>query len=290
MAVNSKQFEEKQWRKPLRYLKEDVYVALGKGLHSAGFLKGYPNQPVFIIGSPRSGTSIFNKMIAECEDVANFSEAIYIWSPGDKDPECDHVKGASDATDEEARRIKGAFGFYQFSRRKRIFVNKCPRSSVRLPFIEAIFPEAKYIHVYRDGRAVVSSILDLIEREPFRQSIPLGAFCKPADWRELVKMEPLVRHACQWRDIMQTIREDSGAIDKKQWLDVSYEEFCRKPGETMSSVFEFMGARPGKEQIRNIENMPQKNDQKWRQRFSDEEIASMNEIMGQQLRAYNYDL
>lgn len=277
-------------RKPVRHLKEDLFVLLGKVLIRVGLLKGYPKNPVFIVGSPRSGTSIFNKMIAECDDVANLSEAIFIWSPSDRNPDCDHVKTAEDATPEEALRIRSGFGFYQFIRRKRVFVNKCPRSSVRLAFIKRLFPEARYIHVYRDGRAVVASIINIIEREKFRQQIPLGAFCKPANWRDYMDMNVVERHSHQWNDIMATIREDSASLDKDKWVDVRYEDFCRNPKDTMKEIFDFIDVTPTQGQLERIADMPQPNDMKWLEQFSSEEIDTMNRVMRPQLAAYGYSL
>lgn len=226
LAVDPKQFEEKKWRKPLRHFKEDLFVFAGRTMRAVGGLKGYPKRPVFILGSPRSGTSIFNKMISECHDVADLSEAIFIWSPSDTDPDCDHVKGAAALREADINRIKGAFGFYQFIRRKEIFVNKCPRSSVRISYIKKIFPDAKFIHVYRDGRAVVNSIIDLVDREDFRKSMPLGGFCKPGNWRDLMEMNELERHSHQWSEIMKEIYAESKKFSDQQWLDVKYEDFA----------------------------------------------------------------
>jgi len=277
-------------RKPVRHLKEDLFVFIGKTLIRLGFLKGYPRNPVFIVGSPRSGTSIFNKMIAECDDVANLSEAIFIWSPSDKNADCDHVKGAGDVTREDELRIRGGFGFYQLFRRKRIFVNKCPRSSVRLAFISRLFPEARYIHVYRDGRAVVASIINIIEREKFRQKVPLGAFCKPSNWRDYMDMGVVERHSHQWNDIMETIGEDSASLDRDKWIDVRYEDFCRNPRDTMKEIFGFIGVTPTEGQLQRIADMPQPNDMKWLEQFSQDEIDTMNRVMKPQLEAYGYNL
>jgi len=290
MAVNPKQFEEKQWRKPLRYFKEGIYVFLGKTIRGMGLLREYPKNPFFIVGSPRSGTSIFDKMISECQDVAVFSEAIYIWSPGDKDINTDHVKRVIDVSEEDEGRIKGAFGFYQFLKGSKIFLNKCPRSSVRIPFIRALFPDAKFIHVYRDGRAVVNSIINLIDREDFRKSIPLGGFCKPENWRDLVEMEAVERHSHQWLEIMRELHTVSKEFSDEQWLDVSYEDFCGDPGKVMKDVFRFMNVKPTEILLEKIRRMPLKSKQKWRQNFSEREIESMNRIMEIQLETYGYEL
>ncbi|MCU7858718.1 MAG: sulfotransferase [Candidatus Thiodiazotropha sp. (ex Lucinoma kastoroae)] len=290
MAVEPKRFEEKQWRKPVRYLKEGFYVFFGRLMRYMSLYLDYPRNPVFIVGCPRSGTSIFNKMIAECTEVADFSEAIYIWEPRDRDGSRDHVKVAEDVKKEDENRIKGAFGFYQLLRRKRIFVNKCPRSSVRISFIKKIFPQAKFIHVYRDGRAVVNSIISITEREEFRKRIPLGGFCKPSNWRDLLDMVPTERHAHQWLEIMRGLNHAANSSDKDMWLDVSYEEFCANPSEIMKQAFNFIDIQPTEKLLDDIQRMPLSHNEKWRKKFSLEDLELMNEIMKEQLDVYGYQL
>jgi len=68
---------------------------------------------VFILVSPRSGTSIFSAMISANPNIANLSEAIYVWEPKDPQYSNDHIKAASDVTPNEIAGIRGAFGFYQ---------------------------------------------------------------------------------------------------------------------------------------------------------------------------------
>lgn len=137
---------------------------------------------------------------------------------------------------------------------------------------------------------MVSSMIDIIAREKFRQSIPFGAFCKPENWRELMKMDKLERHSHQWREIIQVIGEESEKIDDALWLDVCYEDFCGDPGKIMREVFHFIGTEPTAAQLLKIQQMPQENNQKWRTKFSPSETNTMTRIMEQQLIAYNYRL
>jgi len=43
--------------------------------------------------------------------------------------------------------------------RTRRFAEKCPRHALVVPFLAEAFPDATFIHVVRDGRAVASSLL-----------------------------------------------------------------------------------------------------------------------------------
>jgi len=289
MAVNSSQFEEKQWRKSLRHLKEDFYVITANLMEKAGLLNDYPKNPVFIIGSPRSGTSIFTKMINAHPDVANFSEAIYIWDKKDTDPMRDHVKNANDILPSDSHRIKSTFGMYQYMKGKSCFVNKCPRSSVRIPYITEIFPTAKFIHVYRDGREVVNSMINIINREPFRQSIPLGDFCKPENWRDLIKLPALEAHAHQWVEIMNEIERAKTQVNKNCWFDIKYEDFCGDSSNIMGEVFEFMDIEASQGLMDKIGSMAVRNDQKWKNSFSSDQINTLNKIMHEGLEKYGYE-
>lgn len=44
-------------------------------------------------------------------------------------------------------------------RARRVLVEKNPRHTLRIPFLKAIFPDAKIIHIVRDGRDVTCSLV-----------------------------------------------------------------------------------------------------------------------------------
>ena len=63
-------------------------------------------QPIFMIGSPRSGTSIAVRLFARPPPVANRTEAGLIWDPEHYfDPEADHLWTADRVTEGHVRRV-----------------------------------------------------------------------------------------------------------------------------------------------------------------------------------------
>lgn len=287
--LDPKVFIEGALSKRIRYLKEDALVLAGKFVGGVGGLNGYPRNPIFILGAPRSGTSLFNRMLSEHPHIANLSEAVYIWEPKDKNFNRDHVKRASDADDESRSRLRHTFGLYQRIKGKDVFCNKCPRSSVRIEFINTIFPDAQFVHLVRDGRAVVNSILSIIEREDFRKVDPFGKFCRPDNWREYVDKNPLERFANQWVGILDTVHNDKQGIDQSRWIEIKYEELCTKPDEVLRSTYQALGLPIDEITLANATTMPSSMNYKWKAKFGENEADLLRDIMSKWLIHYGYE-
>lgn len=247
-------------------------------------------QPIFMIGCPRSGTSISVELFARHPWVVNWSEAMEIWDPkGYKDPDADHHWGASDVADEDVRRLHERFEWYRQKRQKQRFINKHPRSSVRIDYINTVFPDAYFIHVIRDGRAVVSSILSKIQRERERQAIPFGDFCKPPRWREYLMLDSVERAATQWRDIVSYIlaRRESLA---DRYLEFRYEDMCQDPRGILHDVYRFVGLPNHDVDLDAVPVRLTNMNQKSASLLSTEERGRINRIQGDLLVELGYDI
>jgi hypothetical protein len=90
-------------------------------------------------------------------------------------------------------------------RRRPRFISKDPGDSLRVSILDEIFPEALFVHIIRDGRAVVqSTVRNLRQRgEWYGIKIP--------GWQALVD-RPLVETAgMQWRVTVESARRGSEA-------------------------------------------------------------------------------
>jgi hypothetical protein len=209
-------------------------------------------EPIFMVGCPRSGTGVSIHLFDTHPMVASWTEAMRTWDPRHSDdPEADHHWTAADATDRERRRLHSWFEWYRQSHDKPRFANKNPRSSVRIDFIRAVFPDAYYIHVVRDGRAVVSSLLQRMEREPYRKGIPFGDFCKPPDWRRHVRSDPAEEAALQWREIVRHVLERRESLGER-YVEYRYEDLCSNPRGVLGAAFEAVGLPADAEHLTGI--------------------------------------
>ena len=111
----------------------------------------------FIVGSPRSGTTLLANLLNRHPDIGVRYEPYYVWERYFWDRP-DDVLTAGDATDKAARFIRKSFERYRVKTGHKILIDKSPRSSLRIPFINKIFPGSKWIHIVRDGRDATLSI------------------------------------------------------------------------------------------------------------------------------------
>jgi len=112
---------------------------------------------VFIVGSPRSGTTLLGNILDNHELISQWYEPYFIFDKFFRNAE-DDVRSSNEATQKVCMQIRKDFKRYGNKKRSRIIVDKSPRNSLKIPFIRKIFPKAKFIHIIRDGRDATLSI------------------------------------------------------------------------------------------------------------------------------------
>lgn len=247
-------------------------------------------RPIFIIGCPRSGTTVATELFARHPDVVSLSEAQEVWDPEHHlDPEADHHWTAERVTSEEARRLHARFEFHRRLHRARRLLNKNPRSSVRLDYIRAVFPDACFLHVIRDGRAVVHSLLEETRKHPQRGQFPFGNFCKPPNWRELLRYPALEQAAWQWKEIVShvlTRRQDLGA----SYHEFHYEDLCVDPRGVLREAYAFAGLRVDRDALGRLPEGLDSRNLKWKMALGSGDIEAVNRIQAPLLQQLGYPL
>ncbi len=149
--------------------------------------------PAFIVGSPRSGTTLLGDMLDLHPEIARWYEPYFVLdryfraAPND-------VLTAAEVNPAVRKFIRKQFAAYGRKRRRRIVVDKSPRNSLKIPFLYKIFPQARFIHIYRDGRDATLSI----HREWTKRDGIIGEKKRPFDafrviW-QFMNRQPLLRH------------------------------------------------------------------------------------------------
>jgi hypothetical protein len=244
-------------------------------------------EPIFLVGSPRSGTTLTVDLFAQHPDVANWSEAGRLWDPIHyHDPEADHDWTAEQATAGQIRRLHRWCEWYRQSHGKARFVNKHPRNSLRIGYLRRVFPDARFIHVIRDGRAVVSSILAQIGSRERRQKRPMGGFAKPPGWRALMRDDLAEQTALQWQAIVRAVREQRAALGSA-YTEVRYEALCAAPRETYRELFRFAGLRSDDTALAGIPERLE-GSESWRKQLAPEQLITIEKAAGDLLRELGY--
>ena len=130
---------------------------IGRG---ADTWRGAP--PVFILGCGRSGTSFLGRALGAHPGVEFWFEPHAVWAA--IDPRTDYGGwyggaggsrlGAEHVDDRIRRRFRRAFAPSGGA----TMVEKTPINTFRIGYLEALHPEARYVHIVRDGVEVAHSI------------------------------------------------------------------------------------------------------------------------------------
>lgn len=267
----------------------------------------------FVIGAPRSGTKIFRDTLGAGGSVATSDHPLEeVWSIGREDTDHDQYE-ADDVTPEIREKIREAFREKLES--NRIYVEKNVRNSLRVPYIRAVFPRAKFIHIVRDGRDAIASLrtrwrnpidwdyylslrsLRLSPRDIVYYSVRLGwKFVRRLlkgeshvdvwgphypglreDLRERTLFEVCVR---QWKYCVEQAR-DEGARDEDSYFEFRYENLVENPADVLAPLSEFVGLDDPDPWV-DFARRELREDSigRWRDEFTDSELRTFNEVAG----------
>jgi hypothetical protein len=208
------------------------------------------DRPVFIIAAPRSGSTLLFETLAAnrgCWTLGDEShsqvEGIPALHPRARDYASNRLL-ADDATGETAGRLYEAIraDLRNAEGRRYLdlpvaerppglrFLEKTPKNALRIPFLRALFPDARFIYLYRNPRDNISSLLDSWRSGRFRMYPELpGWVGEPRShllipgWRGLIGRPLAEIGAGQWRITHETILQDLAEVPDPDWQLVAYE-------------------------------------------------------------------
>jgi len=233
-------------------------------------------QPIFIIGAARSGTNMLRDIIAQAPDVATWDcdEINPIWRHGNLSHPNDEFRPEM-ASQQVKKFVRNAF--FKISKRyKATYVlEKTCANSLRVSFLNEIFPNAKYIFIIRDGRDTVASAalrwnapFDLnytLKKLRYTPVVDLPYYAMRYGWNRIRQLfskkstlgfwgvqikniqdhlsDKSLREVCalQWRDCVEKSLEDFNLISDHQIITIKYEAFVVDPQSEVSKLFNFIG-------------------------------------------------
>jgi len=245
-------------------------------------------KPIFVIGCSRSGTDIFTKSFSRHKDLANLSEAAQLFELDYYDPEIDHFKDRSSVNLADSVRIKVLLRLYLLIKRKRRLVNKHPQNSLRIEYLNELFPDAFFIHLIRDGRDVAHSNYRKARNERFRHLYPFGNFPKPIRWRDYLRLPPLTQYALQWRDIVEDAHATGTSILSNRFIEAKYEDFCSDPHSLLKQIDIFCGLQPGNRSITKLPQSISSRNGQWRRELSENQKREVESTISETLGRFGY--
>lgn len=164
----------------------------------------------------------------------------------------------------------------------------------RVGLMQAIFPAARFIHIVRDGRAVVSSVLEA----PF-----FDGWSGPSRWTrgELSQRQMkawkdsgesfVMLAAIGWENRLQAFESALSSLDQHQLLQFKYEDYCDNPVAAMQKIMTFLELPDDSNHtfMDRVAQQPRINTQhKWRDNFTELQQAQLSEYLQPLLARYGY--
>lgn len=213
----------------------------------------------FVIGTPRSGTTILMEILDAHPYVAVCYE--------NRDPIRErffHIR-QNDlllASDIDSIDLRYFYDFIQqglIDKRAKILIDKDTRNILRLSFLANILPHAKFIHIIRDGRDVSRSISIITNLKPL-SSIGLWWGTRIPGFMELINYVPntSILGALQWYYCVKKAIECLEEHDITRYLEINYEEFVEKTNLVGQKILNFLALPSNSEFFRKCKEVSNK--------------------------------
>lgn len=169
----------------------------------------------------------------------------------------------------------------------RLLLAKRTANNRRIPQLARIFPNARYIHLVRDGRAVAYSlprvawwddhVLYWSGKTP-RQMVAEGA-------------DPLVLGATNWVEEMKSLEAGLPLISPSRLLEIRYEKLLEDPLEEVRRMIEFVGLGMNlsddyRALVESLQLQPRA--EAWGHSWTEEEKRRVADIQQETLRHWGY--
>jgi sulfotransferase family protein len=248
-------------------------------------VKGATERPVFVVGSPRSGTTFMAWCLGQLPGFVDLGEVKPLKAA---------IAELSGLSEEEAapklrqtiERIR-ALGFVRSLRA----VEQTPETAFVLGAALRAYAQASVVHMVRDGRDVACSLLEKGWLRDERAGaddvgLPYGGHARP--WVELGRVEEFERASEErragwaWRSYLTAVRTGAPGA-----LEVRYEQLAADPGTTAGRIAAHIGADP-EPLAQALAAVHGDSVGRWRDDLTSEQVSEVETEAGPLLRELGY--
>jgi hypothetical protein len=168
-----------------------------------------------------------------------------------------------------------------------VFVNKRIANNRRIPLLRQAFPDARFVSLVRDGRAVAMSLSKV---DWWADSLVWWYGDTPNRWAAEGR-DPWAVCARNWVEELRAVEDGLEGVPAGQVLALSYESFLDAPVDTLQRLADFAGLAPSRPWERSVRSLgfPDRNEA-WRTRLDDDAVRTITDIQADELRRHGYGL
>jgi len=281
-------------------------------------------QPVFLIGAGRSGTKFLRGVLTASRSVVSVPYDVgYVWRYGNESLPHDELKPSMLTPRIKAyiRKTLPRLVEHKEGGLPKIFLEKSVPNSLRPEFLDAIFPNAKFIHLIRDGRAVTESSVRMWNEPPEKgyllkkfKYFPWSNY-RYAFWylsnmikgiiggrgqkvwgprysgidRDTESLDVTQVCAKQWRKCVETSLQGLSLLDSSRVIEVRYESLMKDESELVR-ICQFLELDYAEIVIDYFKNtFSASNVNKWKDRMDEETLNTVNQEIAGLLGELGYE-
>lgn len=280
---------------------------------SRAYIKIFPlKRPIFVIGLNRSGTSFLTKILARTNALLNWTEANEMWDPAGYpwesnlvarpywplDPQGYTDKLLKDNGEDYYRSIPGICSMYTHAYGMRgvtqRFLNKCPMNTLRIDVLKKLFPDACFLGIIRDPRAVIRSwaekSIPKLENHP-RSGIrvaPDGSRIYCVDGKQYSRKKFLEGLAASYSYVIWQQLDHFKRLPEEFKYETRYEEFIGDIHNVIRQIDRKFGLDAGLRDWRNIPLSQDSRNVKYEAEFTREELEVVSDCCAPIGKELNY--
>ncbi len=153
----------------------------------------------------------------------------------------------------------------------------------RICFLNSIFPEAFFIHILRDPRAVTASLLKSdwwIKGQGLTKPWWNGLPKQDMQQWLLADRSPIALSAIQWKQVVALTWKEKELIPPERYMEITYEDFIQSPFQCIRHIFLKAGLTPSITSHRYLEEKgkPVNMNYKFKQFFTRSEIELIDNL------------
>lgn len=213
-------------------------------------------RPIFIISPPRSGSTLLFETLAKAPGLFTVGRESHSLIEGTRGLGAaalgweSNRLGANAATPEITAELRQRFLAELRDRHGNApqqmpvcMLEKTPKNALRIPFLAKVFPEARFVFLYRDPRETLSSMIEAWESGRFRtyrklpdwSGLPWSLLLVPG-WRELSGRPLGEIVAAQWETTMRTLLDDLESLPAGRCHVARYDALLVDPAREMQRL------------------------------------------------------
>ena len=210
----------------------------------------FPNlaRPIFIVGSPRSGTTFLGACIAQIPEIS------YHFEPVATKAAARYIHNREWSFDKAQQFYRRVYAWLMrlHADGDLRFAEKTPRNCFLIDFLYQAFPDAQFIHIVRDGRDAALSH----SKKPWLQAAaaqsgkressgyrhgPYARFWVEAERvREFEATSDIHRCIWAWRRHVSTILDHVQDLPKGQYYELRYENLVAQPQKEAQKLLDYL--------------------------------------------------